>query len=517
MLKVYSSFLVVFFLTSGLFAQTPCSLDNSFDTDGRLISDGSRITDRIIALPDGSAIVAYNPFGNGHVYIRHINLDGSIDNTYGTSGKTTIQVASLRTEVNAMLQLNNEVYLCGSTGTGSNTYPFITKLKSNGLVDASFGNAGLVDFQTYYTFNDMVFEPGTNKLIVTGMKGTTMATITRLHTSGFMDATFGNLGSTNISTGNSSTYYLIDDINIDQTGKYIITGKYYTTMGTSTFTQLTVMRFDANGALDNSFDTDGKAYYNSQTTGSHEEGRRIFSNAQNEYYICGASYVNGSNWNYAVLKIKNDGSTQNSFGTNGWKIYDLTNQGETETMLNAEMMSNGNLLLTGNQGSGDTVHFAMLMVKPDGSYDNNFAPNGLFMNIFGTNNNSSSAAVAITSTGKIYLGGYTRTCTGGTCGPLYSGIARYFGADFPTAINEVKTDNNIVLYPNPISSDGIFHLSNTNHESFNIHAMNMLGQEVVVKPLGNNSFQIKNAMKGNYLLRMVAEDGKFYAEKLLVE
>ena len=34
-----------------------------------------------------------------------------------------------------------------------------------------------------------------------------------------------------------------------------------------------------------------------------------------------------------------------------------------DEILNGEMMQNENLLLTGNQGSGDTVYFCMLMVK----------------------------------------------------------------------------------------------------------------------------------------------------------
>jgi len=517
MLKIYLFLISLFFSVLKLHAQVPCSLDNTFNSNGRIVSDGSRLGDRIIALPDGSCLIAYNPFSNGHAYVRHILSNGTVDNSYGTSGKTTIQVASLRTDINALLVLNNELYICGSTGTGSSTYAFVTKLKSNGLIDATFGNAGLVDFPSFYTFNDMLFEPSTNKLIVAGMKSVSKATITRLHTSGYMDASFGNLGTTDISSSNSSTYYLIDDINIDKYNKYIITGKHYTTMGTSTFTQLVVMRFESDGSLDNSFDNDGKAFFNSLATGSHEEGRKIFANSLNEYYICGASYVNGSNWNYALLKINPDGTTFNSFGTNGWKIYDLTGQGETETLLNGEMMSNGNILLTGNQGSGDTVHFALFMVKPDGSVDNNFAPNGLFLNIFGTNNNSSSSGLAITQDGKIYLSGYTRTCSGGTCGPLYLAVARYLGANFPNSVSSIDQNNDIIVYPNPIQTDGRFRIDFLNEEIQSISALNLLGQEVSVIRLDEYSYQFKTPIKGIYLLRIEMQNNQTYIKKISVE
>jgi len=50
-------------------AQSPCALDNTFSGDGKIISDASRLAEHIIALPNGQSIVAYNAFGNGHVYL----------------------------------------------------------------------------------------------------------------------------------------------------------------------------------------------------------------------------------------------------------------------------------------------------------------------------------------------------------------------------------------------------------------------------------------------------------------
>ena len=193
MLKFYLFSLLLLVLTINLLAQSPCQLDISFNSNGKLISDANRIGERLVALPDGSSLIAYNSFGNGHVYIRHLLIDGSIDNTYGTAGKTTIQAASLYTSVYAMLLVNNELYVCGNTGSGSNMYAFIAKLKSDGLLDATFGTAGVIQFAAYLTFNDMLLEPGTNKIVVAGMKSPTKAMIARLQTNGVIDASFGIL------------------------------------------------------------------------------------------------------------------------------------------------------------------------------------------------------------------------------------------------------------------------------------------------------------------------------------
>jgi uncharacterized delta-60 repeat protein len=488
--KKYSIVLACILLLGSVSAQIPCSSDNTFNSNGTLVSDGNCIGERIAVLADGSAVVAYNPFNSGHVYLRHLNNDGSIDNSFGTNGKTTIQVSTLRTDVNAIWVQGNDLYLCGNSGNGSSIYAYVAKLQSNGLLDVTFGNAGIASFTSFYTFNDLHIHA--NQILLAGMKSVNKASLIKLNMNGTLDLSFGNGGSTDIATTSSTTYYSIDDVHIDQLQRFLITGKYYATASTNTFTQVVVMRFNSNGLLDNSFDSDGIAYFNSQLNGSHEEGRKIFSNSANEYFICAASHISSSNWNYALLKINEDGSRQNSFGTNGWKIYDLAQQGKSETLLNAEMMSNGNILLTGNEGSGDTIHFAMLMVKPDGSVDQNFAPNGLYRNIFGANNNSSSAGLALTSDGKIYLSGYTRTCSGGTCGNIYLAVARYQGGYAPNSVSETNVVDLAMLYPNPISPDGQFTIA-SNHQStvLSIRVVNGLGEPVPVLSLGTNQKKSK--------------------------
>lgn len=504
------------FLTVDLFSQTPCSLDPTFNVNGKLISDAERIGERIAVLSDGSILVAYNPFSNGHAYVRHLLSDGTVDMTYGTMGKTILEVASLRTDINALLVKNDELYICGNTGTGSNTYAYVSKLKANGQIDITFGNAGYVAFTTYFTFNDMVFEPGTQKIIVTGMKSVTKSTIARLHANGFMDASFGTLGSTEVASGNSSTYYQIEDIHIDYSNKYVITGKYYTTMGIPTFTQVVVMRYETDGSLDHSFDTDGKVFLNSAATGSYEEGRKIFATINNDYYICCGSYVNGSNWNYGLVKLQSNGLVDHSFGSNGWRIYDLTNQGETEVLLNAEMMSNGNILMTGNQGSGDTVHFALLMVKPDGTVDHTFAPNGLFMHIFGTNNNSSSSGLALTQDGKLFLSGYTRTCTGGTCGILYLAIAKYNVGYAPNAIVNLRQEKDLLLYPNPIHVNGVFSLAFDQQHIRAVEAYDIFGKKVKLDKIGEKTYQLIHPAIGNYCITIFLDNGVRILERLVV-
>ncbi len=490
--------LLLAFLPHWMFAQLPCAFDNTFNGNGKLVSDGSRLLEHIVALPNGQSIVVYNPFGNGHTYLRRLNNDGTIDNTFGTGGKTTIQVANLRTDVKDLMVYNNQIYCCGSTGTGNDTYPFWARFSIDGVPDNTFATNGIGTNPQHYTYNSMKVEPGTGKILIGGMKGTNEIVVVRIHTSGYTDGNFGNLGEATFKTLVNGEYYETHHLNLDNNNKIILTGKYYVTQG-NTFAKLFVARLNADGTKDNTFDMDGIAVYSS-AAGNYDDGRRIFANTANDYYICGASWRAGQDYDYTLTKVKNNASLDNSFDQDGWKFYDIGGTSQEEYCFNGAMMQNGNILLTGNQGSGDTVHFCMLMVKPDGSRDNNFAPNGVFKHIFGVNNNNSSSALALTPDGKILLGGYTRTCANGTCGPLSSGVARYTGGQMATGIPQISANNSThSFYPTLIAKEQWINIEGPSLDARELKILDMSGRNVAFS-LDTRRLKLINAWPGVYFV-----------------
>ncbi len=500
-MKLQLLFLLLLFPTV-MFAQAPCSLDNTFDSDGKIISDGSKLIENIVALPNGKSIVAYNPFGNGHVYLRRLNSNGSVDNTFGVAGKATLQIASISTNIKDMLVYNNQLYCCGSTSTGTNTYPFFARFTIDGVLDNTFGNGGYNTNPQQYTYNSLIIEPNSGKILIGGMKDVDEIIVTRVHTSGFIDGSFGNLGETTFKTAATGEYYETRHINLDRTNKIILTGKYYTTQAATNFSKTFIVRLNADGQKDNSFDADAIAYYNS-AVGNFDEGRRIFANMANDYYVIGSTWKSNQDYDYALMKVKNNSLLDNSFDMDGWKLYNIGGSSPEEYLLNGEMMQNENLLLTGNQGSGDTVYFCMLMVKPDGSPDNNFATNGVYKHIFGVNNNNSSAALALSNDGKLYLGGYTRTCTGGTCGPLSSGIARYNGGQISTSlITHIKKEENLIpIYPTIISQYQWINIESDEISEKSIKVFNLQGQSIPFVYY-KNQLKLLNTTNGIYLIKI---------------
>ena len=493
-------------------AQIPCSLDNTFDSDGLLVSDGSRLGEHVIIQSDGKILVGCNPFGNGAARIKRFNVDGSVDATYGSGGSITISIMEVATRINGMVMYNNNIYICGTTSTnigGTNTYPYVAAITTGGSFLTTFGTNGIKEFPSLYTCNAIAMDQLGN-IFITGSSFFTSFYVMKLNNSGVPDNTFDTDGSATVATGNNDHWFETFDIKVDGNNKVVVSGRKEKANNGSTiaaFRNTLVVRFNANGSLDNSFATGGIGLYNS-ATGNYDEGMRIHVITGNEYVVTGSTY-NNNDYDYTALKLKNNGTLNTSFGTAGWGIYDLTYNSEDEYSLNSEVLPDGRILITGNQGSGDTVHFCLLMVNSSGTRDNVFALDGVFLNIFLQNNNRSSSGMDVDATGKIVLAGYTRTCANGTCGPLSMAIARYNNSFNSEGVSDFPMENSFNLFPNPVMlNQNISIQINGNEKVKQLSVFNSFGQtELVEWNEHANSFLLNTSVPGIYFCKIISDKG----------
>ena len=493
-------------------AQIPCSLDNTFDNDGLLVSDGGRLGEYVIIQSDGKILVGCNPFGNGDARIKRFNVDGSVDATYGSGGSITISIMEVATRINGMVMYNNNIYICGTTSTnigGTNTYPYVAAITPTGTFLTTFGTNGIKEFPSLYTCNAIAVDQVGN-IFITGSSFFTSFYVMKLNNLGVPDITFDTDGSATVATGNNDHWFETMDIKVDGNNKVIVSGrKEKANNGSSiaAFRNTLVVRFNANGSLDNSFATGGIGLYNS-ATGNYDEGMRIHVITGNEYIVTGSTY-NNNDYDYTALKLKNNGTLNTAFGTAGWGIYDLTYNSEDEYSLNSEVLPDGRILITGNQGSGDTVHFCLLMVNSNGTRDNVFAPDGVFLNIFLQNNNSSSSGMDVDATGKIVLAGYTRTCANGTCGPLSMALARYNNSFNSEGISDLTMENSFNLFPNPVMLNKNISIKSDKNELLEaIQIFNSTGQiQSVEMNRMENTFQLTAPVPGIYFCKIISDKG----------
>lgn len=208
------------------------------------------------------------------------------------------------------------------------------------------------------------------------------------------DPGFGSSGQvlhffSNAYTANHQSGYLQDDGKILNVG-YGYEGNFLAT--------ILVTRHLSDGTLDTTFNTTGALEF---TFGqNYEEANSIIRLADGRICVGGASFGN------AVLAVlNNDGSLDNTFGTNGKKFITL-GQGNGSKIEKLLEQPDGKILAFGRAHNGNDFDFMAARINPDGSFDSTFATNG--MGLYPTSTFHDFAMDAgFQSSGKIVIGGYS--------------------------------------------------------------------------------------------------------------
>ncbi|MFB0926215.1 MAG: hypothetical protein QMB65_13190, partial [Vicingaceae bacterium] len=235
------------------------SLDSTYNLVGIVKTatspGGDDIGNALLAQSDAKIIIIGSSDDDTDYTLIRYNVDGSLDNTFGTGGIVTQDVnGSLDEGRAAVLQPDGKIIVTGRTGPNWSKKNFTSRHHSNGTLDTSFGTNGF----SFVTDEDAVPETVSlqtdGKIVIVGDylgPNDRDQLIWRFDGNGNLDNTFG----TNGVTSTDSTYSLWGMSSaIQSDGKIIVGG--YTSTSPSDFM---VMRYNSNGVLDNSFGTNGIA------------------------------------------------------------------------------------------------------------------------------------------------------------------------------------------------------------------------------------------------------------------
>jgi uncharacterized delta-60 repeat protein len=203
------------------------SLDSLFGVAGKVSTDfATEQQDRIndIAVQSDGKIIAVGETAAQYPYpwswaLARYNPDGTPDNSFGTDGKVIQYWAGLYDGLDAIVLLSGGKFLVAGTAESNKTV--VARYNSNGSLDNSFGTDGKTQIPGV---NPSILVYG-NKIFATsslnGINGFDFL-ITRLEYDGQLDNTFGNGGT--LSTTLSPNDDVAQDINIQPDGKILISG-----------------------------------------------------------------------------------------------------------------------------------------------------------------------------------------------------------------------------------------------------------------------------------------------------
>lgn len=278
------------------------------------VNDGSRGT---IQQSDGKILVQgiktelVNNLLIRNYTVSRFNVDGSVDNAFGTNGTITTDFADSG-YFSKLYERNGKIYIFGSASLNQNplTKPMkLNRYNSDGTLDSSFGTGGSIAINdvginsesAYDLAYEIEAQSDGKVLIAANIRNAASRNnvyLLRYNSDGSIDNTFGTTGKVTLAVGNN-----VPPAQVRQTsdGKILVAQSDYLT------------RYNSNGGIDTSFGTSGVVrVIDPAVTDFNFQGRSILKLIQtrDNKLVAVTSSTVGHN---RVVRYNLDGSIDNSF------------------------------------------------------------------------------------------------------------------------------------------------------------------------------------------------------------
>ncbi len=381
-------------------------LDPSFDNDGKLTTSngpGDDVATGVAVQSDGKVVVVGSSF-NGTNYdflVTRYNANGSLDTSFDGDGKL---IAAFGTgddfATGIAIQSDGKIVVVGYSSNGSDNDFAVARYNLDGSLDTTFDGDGKLTTAIGASYDEAytVAIQNDGKIVVAGRSingGWFDFAVTRYNTNGSLDTTFDGDGKLTTAIGTTSDVAL--SVAIQSDGRIVAAG--LSSNASVTDFDFAVARYNANGSLDTTFDSDGKL-----TTAIGPANDAAYGVAiQSDGKIVAVGYsFNGNNYDFAVTRYNTNGSLDTTFDGDG-KL--TTAVGTLHDYANGvAIQGDGKIVVAGSSHNGLNDDFAVTRYNADGSLDTAFDDDGKLTISIGTTNDEANA-VAIQSDGKIVVVG----------------------------------------------------------------------------------------------------------------
>ncbi len=490
----------------------PGSLDNTFGTDGKIITTVGSADDygnSVAIQGDGKIVVAGYSYGYDFSLIRY-NTNGTLDNTFGNDGKVSTDFgSSTDMAFSVVIQGDSKIVVAGKGSTlftdDPANYDFaLARYNSNGSLDNAFGSGGKVLTDVGNSSSDFGYAvalQNDGKIVVAGRSDNGLSfdfALVRYNSNGTLDSAFGVGGK---ATADFGGYDIGNSVAIQSDGKIVVAG--FSSIGTNDY-NVALVRYTTNGSLDNTFDADGKV--TTDFGSQYDYGNSVVIQSDGKIIVAG-SKDNGNGDDFALARYNTDGTLDNTFDSDG-KVTTLigNSSGATSVILQAD----GKIVAAGHSyNTGSASDFALARYNSDGTLDITFDTDGKVITDFGgTVDGDYANSIAIQGDGKIVVAGQRGYYASSTNFIWDVAVARYNSNNDVTEIIETE-DSNVLrmkIYPNPNS--GIFSVV-SNRKDAKIKIQDVLGNcllEESCNSLTNQEINLSCQPEGIYFVELLSGD-----------
>lgn len=438
-------------------------------------------------------------FSLGKNRVIRFNENGTLDTNFGLNGTFTLPNFSISVSLTNVFFKNGFFYMVGNCWNNSaTTYTdaFIAKVDYSGNLDTTFGNNGVViyNINEEETFSALNITSD-NKIIAVGIKKTGIwqkLFLARFNSNGTIDSSYQTNGYKEIYV------FPIQTIKVDRISE-IENGKFYIAVtGRIDINEfqgkLALVKIDIDGNLDLSFNTTGKIIFGMNSF----FGNVKFLDSSHLFMMEGGPYL------YKINLANFQGTTY--LVDNQCGDYYIHPDGSVSTLsMNQEILNPNN----------PTRNLFIKKYTPNGTLDNGFSNDGIHefnlsdLNNFQTDDVPRSINVY---NDKILIGGISRIPLYGN--PYFHTFTRF--SQVPLSSSSFNNEEKLSVFPNPVQNT--LNISAINIEfPVSIEIFNLLGQLVQKTDLKNNTLQIDvSQLEANqYLLKITDNDNIIHIAKFL--
>lgn len=379
------------------------ALDRNFGRGGTVLTSPSdQLADfasDVVLQPNGTIVVAgVGLRGSSIEYdfaLVRYRANGKPDPLFASHGKTLTSVGLADDFAwGVALDPNGSIVSAGSAGGQSSADVALTRHRTSGVLDSSFGSGGVVktNFGSGVDAGyDIAVQPD-GKLLVAGTTRPGLSPIirfalTRYDSQGAPDTSFGSGGlAGGFAAGQAYAIALQSD------GKIILAGGF----ATATTEIPWAVRYTSSGTTDEVF--------NAISFGSATAARALDVAVLPDGRVLAAGFVRaGGSASVALVRWLPDGTRDNAFGTFGRITKSLSPADDEGHGL--VVLEDGSFLVAGFAERDGQQQFALARFRPDATLDESFGEGGVVLTPVGSGD-AQANALAVQGDGKTVLAGF---------------------------------------------------------------------------------------------------------------
>lgn len=346
---------------------------------------------KFVGIPSGATGLACDGFavgGDGRIvlasydgsnqYIMRFKDDGSPDTTFNGTGTLTIARNGNSNDftTDIVIASDNSIYIAYQRATANGGRFLVRHILSTGSVDGGFGPgaSGVTLFDGFATRTGVAARDDVPNRILLGaggqivLTGYTKPTLTanldfaaaRLSSSGIPDSGFGTSGAVIVAfdLGQSNADLCTASV-LDSQNRLVMVG--YAERATAGDADFAIVRLLPTGAPDAAFSS-GKTTVAFDLGGSGEDIATAVSMQTDGRIMIGgyAKHLTGSSgYDWAVARLLDSGSPDNTFGVGGKQSYSVNLGGNNGDFM-YQLVANGSDFVIGGESNGATSESAIL-------------------------------------------------------------------------------------------------------------------------------------------------------------